>query len=430
MVLGSGTYRIGSSVEFDYCAVSCIRAFRKYGHKTVMVNYNPETVSTDYDESEKLYFEELSYERVMDIIDREKPKGVVISVGGQQPQNLALPLYRTGVPILGTNPEDIDRCENRFKFAQMLDTLKIKQPEWKELSSKSESFTFAKRVGYPVLVRPSYVLSGAAMNVAYNEAELDNYLSLAADVSPDHPVVMTKFKLGAREIELDCVASKGTVVNWCVSEHIEDAGVHSGDATMILPSDTIPKKTRKLIEDIGAKLAKELKISGPMNVQFLVRFPEDIEVIECNLRASRSFPFCSKTYDVDMIETAARVFMGEDVKPHESFKHDPSHVCVKVPQFSFQRLAGADPRLGVEMASTGEVACFGDNKYEAFLKASLAVPNNFKLPNRNRTILFSGDIDKDMISAAKSLTDQQQANRYLHGRSPQVPRQAPTQGLR
>jgi carbamoyl-phosphate synthase/aspartate carbamoyltransferase len=402
VVLGSGTYRIGSSVEFDYCAVSATRSLTKRGEKTVMVNYNPETVSTDYDESDKLYFEELSVERILDIVDRESPKGVIVSVGGQQPQNIALSLHRNGVPILGTSPLMIDQAEDRYKFSKLLDSIDVKQPEWKELSSLAEARVFSNKVGYPVLIRPSYVLSGAAMNVANNDKELDDYLTMAADVNPEHPVVITKFVLGAKEVELDGVANRGTLINWAISEHIENAGVHSGDATLILPSDTLSNSVKSGVFEIGTKIAKALEISGPLNVQFLVK-NDDISVIECNLRASRSFPFCSKTYDIDFINTAVKVFLKDkDIEPNYKCNSKLKYVGVKAPQFSFQRLHGADPILGVEMASTGEVACFGENKYEAFLKAMTSVPPYFKMPTKNKTILLSGNVGPSFIPACQT----------------------------
>jgi len=401
IVLGSGTYRIGSSVEFDYCAVSATRNLTKRGEKTVMVNFNPETVSTDYDESDKLYFEEISVERVLDIVDRENPKGTIVSVGGQQPQNIALQLYKSGVHILGTSPLMIDQAEDRYKFSKLLDSIGVKQPEWKELRSMEEATEFSNKVGFPVLIRPSYVLSGAAMNVASNNKELTDYLTMAADVNPDHPVVITKFIKGAREVEVDGVANKGTLVNWAISEHIENAGVHSGDATLILPSDTLSNSVKSAVFDISGKIAKALQISGPLNVQFLVK-GDDISVIECNLRASRSFPFCSKTYDIDFIETAVKIFMGDDVQPNYKCNSALKYVGVKAPQFSFQRLHGADPILGVEMASTGEVACFGENKYEAFLKAMTSVPPYFKMPTKNRTVMLSGNVTEDFMPACQT----------------------------
>jgi carbamoyl-phosphate synthase large subunit/carbamoyl-phosphate synthase small subunit len=400
-VLGSGTYRIGSSVEFDYGAVSCIRTLRNLGEKTIMINYNPETVSTDYDESDRLYFEELSLERVLDIVDFEQPKGVVVSVGGQQPQNLALPLYKAKVPILGTSPVMIDNAEDRYKFSKLLDEIGVKQPEWKELTDTKEAKEFANRVGYPCLVRPSYVLSGAAMKVAYNDEQLDEYLGAAAEVSPEHPVVMTKFLLGAEEVELDAVANKGRLVNWAVSEHIENAGVHSGDATLVFPSDKIAADIQARVRGIGAKIAKALQISGPFNVQFLEKNGE-LGVIECNLRSSRSFPFVSKCLDVDFIETATRIFLGQNPEPDQRCEGTPpklNHVSVKAPQFSWVRLKGSDPVLGVEMSSTGEVACYARDRYEAYLQAIISA--GFKVPKKG--VCFSGNMRKEHIPYIKKI---------------------------
>jgi len=340
---------------------------------------------------------------VMDIYDRERPKGVIVSVGGQQPQNIALSLHNSGVKILGTSPLKIDVAEDRFKFSQMLDNIKVKQPEWKELSSLDEAKSFAAKVGYPVLIRPSYVLSGAAMNVASNDQELVDYLSMAADVNPDHPVVITKFVTGAKEVELDAVALNGTLINWAISEHIENAGVHSGDATMFLPSVSLSDIVKKNVFEIGTKIAKALEINGPLNIQFLVKGDDYISVIECNLRASRSFPFVSKTYDIDFIETATKIFMGKtDLKPNQKCNEVLKYVGCKAPQFSFQRLGGADPVLGVEMASTGEVACFGDNKYEAFLKSMTSVPPYFKFPDKTKAILLSGNVTDSFIPAIQT----------------------------
>jgi carbamoyl-phosphate synthase large subunit len=354
-----------------------------------MVNYNPETVSTDYDESDRLYFEELSLERVLDIVDYEQPKGVVVSVGGQQPQNLALPLYKAKVPILGTSPVQIDNAEDRYKFSKLLDEIGVQQPEWKELTTISAAKEFAQRVGYPCLVRPSYVLSGAAMRVAHNDEQLGEFLGNAAEVSPEHPVVMTKFLLGANEIELDAVANKGRLVNWAVSEHIENAGVHSGDATLVFPSDKIPGEIQDRVRGIGAKIAKALKISGPFNIQFLEKNGE-IGVIECNLRSSRSFPFVSKCLDVDFIETATRIFLGQSPDPEAKCEGTPpkvNHVSVKAPQFSWVRLKDSDPVLGVEMSSTGEVACYGRDRYEAYLQAIISA--GFKVPKKG--VCISGN---------------------------------------
>eukprot|EP01088_Endostelium_zonatum_P011435 TRINITY_DN25572_c0_g1_i1.p1 TRINITY_DN25572_c0_g1~~TRINITY_DN25572_c0_g1_i1.p1 ORF type:complete len:1488 (+),score=418.74 TRINITY_DN25572_c0_g1_i1:83-4546(+) len=385
IVLGSGVYRIGSSVEFDYCAVSCVRAMREMGETTIMINYNPETVSTDYDESEKLFFEELSLERVLDIVDREDPKGVVVSVGGQQPNNIAYKLHKLGVPILGTSAQMIDTAEDRHKFSTLMDSIGVDQPAWKELTTLPEAKAFCNKVGYPVLVRPSYVLSGAAMNVVQNEKDLDSYLSAAVDVSPEHPVVVTKFIEGAKEIECDAVANRGTLVNWAVSEHIENAGVHSGDATMILPAITLSKEEQERVRATSEKIAKALQVSGPVNIQYLWKNNE-LKVIETNLRASRSFPFVSKVLGIDFIKTAAQIFNGVDVPVNPKCYETVPHYGVKAPQFSFQRLHGADPVLGVEMASTGEVACFGNTPEEAFMKSLLS--SNFRWPV-NKTILIT-----------------------------------------
>jgi len=362
-----------------------------------MINYNPETVSTDYDESERLYFEELSLERVLDIYEYEKPQGVVVSMGGQQPQNLALPLYKYGVKVLGTNPLNIDAAEDRYKFSKMLDRLNIDQPEWKELTSVEEATKFADKVKYPVLVRPSYVLSGAAMRVAHTHNQLEEFLKNAADVSPDHPVVISKFIEGANEVEIDGVANKGTIVNHAISEHVEYAGVHSGDATLVLPSE-LSASVQKRILDISGKIAQALEISGPFNIQYLFK-DDELKVIECNLRSSRSFPFCSKTYNVDFIDTATRIFMGEDVKPDPRCGRPLNHVGVKAPQFSWKRINGADPVLGVEMASTGEVACYGRNKYEAFLKAIVSA--GFFIPKK--AALISGNIKDIHVESVKQL---------------------------
>jgi carbamoyl-phosphate synthase large subunit len=401
VILGSGTYRIGSSVEFDYCAVSTARALRKMGKTAVMINYNPETVSTDYDESDKLYFEELTLERVLDIIDQENPEKVIVSVGGQEAQNLSLPLFKQQVPIAGTSPEMIDRAEDRYKFSQMCDSIHVHQPEWKELTTKEDSENFADRVGYPVLIRPSYVLSGAAMKVAWSHEELKTYLDAAVEVSPDYPVVVTKFIEGAKEIELDAVANKGELVNWAVSEHIENAGVHSGDATMVLPSFTLTETERETVKEIGGKIAQALQISGPMNIQFIFKDGKFL-VIECNLRASRSFPFVSKTYDIDFIATATKIFLGQDVEPNPNCDKTVRHYCVKAPQFSFIRIHGSDPILGVEMASTGEVAAFGKTVHEAFLKAYLSVHNGFRMPKQKK-VLISGDVPAKFSESVNKL---------------------------
>lgn len=392
MVLGSGAYRIGSSVEFDWCGVSCIRALRKMGLRSMMLNYNPETVSTDYDECDQLYFDEISKERVLDVYEFENSDGIVVSVGGQTPNNLAVPLHKAGAHILGTSPEKIDNAEDRWRFSAMIDQLGLQQPAWKELSSTEAAVNFADQVGYPVLVRPSYVLSGAAMKVAYNDAELTAYLHQAAEISKEYPVVISKFILNAREIEMDAVAYGGEVIAAAMHEHIENAGVHSGDATLLLPAQTLSDYTRARVVDATKKIAQALEITGPFNIQFLGK-GSDVLVIECNLRASRSFPFVSKTMGVDYIEAATKAMLGvtkekiaEMKLPQLGTKNYPSRYCgIKAPMFSFTRLGGADPILGVEMASTGEVACFGANKHEAFLKSLMST--GFKLPNKN--ILFS-----------------------------------------
>lgn len=403
VTLGSGVYRIGSSVEFDYCSVSAIRSLRKQGQRTITINYNPETVSTDYDESDQLYFEELTHERVMDIYEHEAADGIIVSVGGQQPNNIAMKLNQSGVKILGTKAEDIDRCEDRKKYSNMLDELGIDQPAWKELTTVDQAYQFADQVGYPVLVRPSYVLSGAAMNVAYSEEELNSFLKEAAEISDEYPIVITKFIEGAQEVECDAVAQNGKLVNWAVALHIENAGVHSGDASHVLPSG-LPASTEARVKTIVEKIAARLNISGPCNTQFLLEKDGNLKVIETNLRASRSFPFVSKILGVDFIDTAARVFMGEKMEPEPlCAKPIRDRVCVKVPQFSFQRLHNSDPVLGVEMASTGEVACFGRDKHEAYLKALLST-NAFRMPKEN--ILLSGNISESMMPSMQSLVDQ------------------------
>ncbi|KAI5954571.1 URA2 [Candida jiufengensis] len=384
IVLGSGVYRIGSSVEFDWCAVRAIRTLRENKIKTVMINYNPETVSTDYDEADRLYFETINLERVLDIYDLEQSAGVIISMGGQTSNNIALPLYRQNVKILGTSPEMIDSAENRYKFSRMLDKIGVDQPAWKELTSIDEAEDFAEKVGYPVLVRPSYVLSGAAMNTVYSKDDLASYLTQAVDVSPDYPVVITKYIENAKEIEMDAVAKDGKMIMHVVSEHVENAGVHSGDATLIVPPQDLDPETVRRIVEATAKIGKALDITGPYNIQFIAK-DNDIKVIECNVRASRSCPFVSKVVGVDLVELATKAIMDLPVTPYPGERLPDDYCAVKVPQFSFSRLAGADPVLGVEMASTGEVATFGRNKYEAYLKSLLST--GFKLPKKN--ILFS-----------------------------------------
>jgi len=400
MVLGCGAYRIGSSCEFDWCAVRAARTLREKGVKSIVVNYNPETVSTDYDECDRLYFEELSFERVLDIYELEKSKGIIVSVGGQIPNNLAMPLHREGVVILGTQPTSIDNAEDRFRFSGMLDKLGIDQPRWKQLTSVKEASQFANDVGYPVLVRPSYVLSGAAMNVAANEEQLIEFLKQATQLSSKHPVVVSKFITGAKEIEMDAVASRGIVINYAISEHVENAGVHSGDATLVLPAQNLYVETMKRVKKTTSKIAQALNITGPFNIQYLCK-DNDIKVIECNLRASRSFPFVSKTLNVNLIDLATRAMLGEDVRPVRFSLFDFDYVCVKVPMFSFTRLLGADPILRVEMASTGEVACFGETKYEAYLKALVA--SGFKIPTGPRkSILISAGPLKSKIAFLES----------------------------
>ena len=377
IVLGSGAYRIGSSVEFDWCSVNAINTIRKEGLRGVMINYNPETVSTDYDMCDRLYFDELSFERVMDVIDLETPRGVILAMGGQIPNNLAMRLHRQGVPILGTPPESIDRAEDRHKFSSMCDMLDIDQPRWKELRSLEEINKFIEDIGFPVLIRPSYVLSGAAMNVVSNSTELVHFLELAASVSKEHPVVVSEFIEYAKEIEIDAVASGGEVVAYAISEHVEYAGVHSGDATIVFPPQKIYFETVRRIKRISREIARELNISGPFNIQFLAR-ENDIKVIECNLRASRSMPFVSKVLKTNLIELATKIMLGASwEKPHKSV-FDLDYVGVKASQFSFSRLAKADPVLGVDMASTGEVGCIGDSFHEALLKAMYSV--GYRMP--------------------------------------------------
>ncbi|MBS3135546.1 carbamoyl-phosphate synthase (glutamine-hydrolyzing) large subunit [Candidatus Woesearchaeota archaeon] len=372
MVLGSGAYRIGSSVEFDWCCVNSAIALRKLGFRTIMLNYNPETVSTDYDMCDKLYFDDISFETVIDIYRKEKPDGVIVSMGGQIPNNLALKLHRSGIKILGTSPVSIDKAEDRHKFSKLLDSLEIDQPEWKELTTVRNAKKFAEKVKYPVLIRPSYVLSGAAMSVALNEKSLEEYLDKASSVSKEHPVVVSSFITGAKEIEIDAVANKGNLVCWAISEHIENAGVHSGDATIMLPPQRLYFETTRRVKKIAGQLAKALEITGPFNIQFLAK-DNHVKIIELNLRASRSFPFVSKVFGTNFIDVATKVIMGQDIKKIGISVSDLEYVGVKAPQFSFSRLKGSDPTLSVEMASTGEVACFGDDLEEAFLKAFLSV---------------------------------------------------------
>lgn len=377
IVLGSGVYKIGSSVEFDWCAVSCIRELKRSGETVVMINCNPETVSTDYDEVDRLYFEELNFETVMDIYQLELPKGIILSMGGQLPNNIAMPLYRQGVNVIGTSPEKVDHAENRYKFSRLLDSLSIDQPKWKDLSSIEDAIQFCKEVEYPCLVRPSYVLSGAAMNVAHSDQDLKIYLGNAAAISRDYPIVISKFIEDAKEIEVDAVSDNGFVKYLAISEHVENAGVHSGDATLILPPYDLTEETKNKIKKIVYKISKSLSITGPFNIQFIAK-DDQVKVIECNLRVSRSFPFVSKTLGVNFIKEATRIMMGWKL---DNFEFSTNKIGVKVSQFSFNRLKDADIKLGVEMLSTGEVGCFGNNIYEAFLKAILA--SNFKLPKNN-----------------------------------------------
>ena len=403
IVLGSGAYRIGSSVEFDWCGVQALNTIRKEGFRSVMINYNPETVSTDYDMCDRLYFDELTFERVMDIIDLETPHGVIVSTGGQIPNNLAVLLDEQHVPILGTKAQDIDNAEDRAKFSQMLTNNGINQPEWSALTSMEDIDRFIERVGFPVLVRPSYVLSGAAMNVCSNEDELKRFLQLAANVSEDHPVVVSKFIEHAKEIEMDAVAKNGEVIAYAISEHIEFAGVHSGDATIQFPPQKLYVETVRRCKRVGRQIAKELHINGPFNIQFMAR-DNDILVIECNLRASRSFPFVSKVLKINLIELATRVMLGLPVeKPNKSL-FDLDYVGIKASQFSFNRLQKADPVLGVDMSSTGEVGCLGDDTNTALLKSMLSV--GYRIPKKNILLSTGGAKQKvEMLDAAKKLID-------------------------
>ncbi len=403
VVLGSGAYRIGSSVEFDWCSVNAIDTINKQKYRSVMINYNPETVSTDYDVCDRLFFDELTLERVLDITDLEVPKGVIVSVGGQIPNNLAMRLYKTDVPILGTSPKDIDRAENRQKFSSLLDDLDIDQPKWSELTSTEDIYRFIEEVGYPVLVRPSYVLSGAAMNVVSNEDELEHFLELAANVSKQYPVVVSEFIEQAKEIEIDAVAKEGELIAYAISEHIEFAGVHSGDATIVFPPQKLYIETIRRVKRIARHIAKALNISGPFNMQLLAK-DNDIKVIECNLRASRSFPFVSKVLKINLIDIATRVMLNLPVERPSKSIFDLDYVGIKAPQFSFSRLLNADPVLGVDMASTGEVGCIGDNYYDAVLQSMLAV--GYTLPKKN-ILISSGPLRSkvEMLQSAKMLME-------------------------
>ena len=403
IVLGSGAYRIGSSVEFDWCGVSALNSIRKAGYRSVMINYNPETVSTDYDICDRLYFDELSFERVMDIVEFERPKGVIVSTGGQIPNNLAMRLHGQLVPILGTSPESIDRAEDRQKFSFMCDELGIDQPRWSELTSIEDIYQFVDKVGFPVLIRPSYVLSGAAMNVVSNKEELIYFLELAAEVSKDHPVVVSEFIEQAKEIEIDAVAQDGEIKAYAISEHIEFAGVHSGDATIVFPAQKLYIETIRRIKKIARSIAKELNISGPFNMQFLAK-DNDIKVIECNLRASRSFPFVSKVLKYNFIDMATRIMLGEKVEFLNKSVFDLDYVGVKASQFSFARLLKADPVLGVDMASTGEVGCIGENYYEAVLKSMLSVGH--RIPCKNILISSGPSRSKvELLTSARMLRE-------------------------
>ena len=404
VVLGSGAYRIGSSVEFDWCGVQALNTIRKEGWRSVMINYNPETVSTDYDICDRLYFDELTFERVLDILELENPYGVIVSTGGQIPNNLALRLDAQGVSILGTSAESIDRAEDRDKFSAMLDTIGVDQPEWRALTSLEDIQAFVQEVGFPVLVRPSYVLSGAAMNVCSNNEELERFLALAANVSKQHPVVVSRFIEHAKEVEMDAVAREGEIIAYAISEHIEYAGVHSGDATIQFPPQKLYVETMRRIKRISRRIAKELNISGPFNIQFLAR-DNDIKVIECNLRASRSFPFVSKVLKLNLIELATRIMLGMEVQKPDKSLFDLDYVGIKASQFSFNRLQNADPVLGVDMASTGEVGCLGQDTSCALLKAMLSV--GYRIPQKG--ILLSTGAPKqkvDMLEAARMLQQQ------------------------
>lgn len=401
IVLGSGAYRIGSSVEFDWCSVNAVQTARELGYESVMINYNPETVSTDYDMCDRLYFDELSFERVLDVIDIENPKGVIVSVGGQIPNNLAMKLYRQNVSILGTSPLSIDRAENRHKFSSMLDELGIDQPRWKEMTSFEEIDAFIDEVGFPVLIRPSYVLSGAAMNVCYDKEQMHAFLKMAANVSKEYPVVVSSFLQNAKEIEFDAVAREGEVVEYAISEHVEFAGVHSGDATLVFPAQKIYFETMRRVKKISKRIAKELNISGPFNIQYLAKNNE-IKVIECNLRASRSFPFVSKVLKHNFIDTATRIMLDAPFSKPDSSVFDLDYIGVKASQFSFSRLQNTDPVLGVDMSSTGEVGCIGEDFSDAILKSMLSV--GYKIPQKG-ILISSGEMKSkvDLLEACKLL---------------------------
>ncbi|MEG8988954.1 carbamoyl-phosphate synthase (glutamine-hydrolyzing) large subunit [Ignavibacteria bacterium 4148-Me] len=401
IILGSGPYRIGSSVEFDWCCVNTVKTLREMNHKTVMINCNPETVSTDYDQSDALFFEELTTETIWEIYDAIKAKGVIVSMGGQTPNNLALKLHNIGIKILGTSPKSIDTAEDRSKFSALLDQLGIEQPEWSKLNTIQDALNFANKVGYPVLVRPSYVLSGAAMAIATDDVELTRFLQKAVDVSPEHPVVISKFLVNAKELEFDAVAQNGEIICSAISEHVENAGVHSGDATLVLPAQRTYLETMRQIKKFSAAIAKALNINGPFNIQFLAK-DNKVKVIECNLRASRSFPFVSKTLKKNFIELAAKVIVGKKVEKEDDHTFNYDYVGVKAPEFSFTRLEGADPTTGVEMASTGEVACLGNDFDEAFLKALTAV--GYKFPIKS-ILISSGTLESktELLESTRQL---------------------------
>lgn len=403
IVLGSGAYRIGSSVEFDWCSVNAVNTIRKEGYRSIMINYNPETVSTDYDNCDRLYFDELTLERVLDICDLEEPKGTVLSMGGQIPNNLAMKLHRQNIPILGTTAEKIDNAENRNKFSAMLDELEVDQPRWSQLTTINEIYKFVDEVGFPVLIRPSYVLSGAAMNVVSNRDQLEDFLHLAAHVSKEHPVVVSEFIENAKEIEVDAVAKDGEIVAYAISEHVEFAGVHSGDATIVFPPQKLYIETIRRVKKISKKIAKALEITGPFNIQYLAK-DNDIKVIECNLRASRSFPFVSKVLKTNLIEIATKAMLDVPFQKPDKSLFELDYVGVKAPQFSFHRLLNADPVLGVDMASTGEVACIGENFYEAILKSMLSV--GYRIPKKSILISSGPARGKiELLQSAKMLKE-------------------------
>jgi len=403
IVLGGGAYRIGSSVEFDWCCVNTVLTLRDLKYSTIMINYNPETVSTDYDICDKLYFDELTFERIADVYEKENPLGIIISMGGQIPNNLALKFHKNNFKVLGTNPISIDNAEDRHKFSKLLDELGIEQPKWKELTNIEDAKKFAGIVDYPVLIRPSYVLSGAAMSVAFNEQNMEEFLVKASDVSKEHPIVLSKFIMGAKEIEIDAVANKGEILVYAISEHVENAGVHSGDATMALPPQKTYHETIRKIKRIAREVATHLKITGPFNIQFLAK-DNNVLVIECNLRASRSFPFVSKVFKVNFIELATKAIMGKEVEKIDKSHFELDYVGVKAPQFSFSRLKGADPTLSVEMASTGEVGCIGNDVREAFLLSLISV--GFKIPKKN-ILLSTGPVESKaaLLKSVKKLQE-------------------------